>query len=76
LASTTQEWCPGFYTDSGGDAHGFIDRNGHFTTVNAPGAGPASGQGTFVANMNNLGVIAGFDVDARASFPLSELNRC
>src|SRR5207302_8741910 len=54
----------GYYIDSSGAAHGFVDGHGRFTTINAPGAGPGSGQGTFVANMNNLGVIAGFTIDS------------
>src|ERR1700689_1537534 len=54
----------GYYIDSSGVAHGFIDHHGSFTTINAPGAGTAAGQGTFVANMNNLGVIAGFTIDS------------
>jgi hypothetical protein len=51
---------PDYYLDGSGAAHGFIDRGGRIATVNAPGAGQASGQGTFLANMNDRGVIAGF----------------
>jgi hypothetical protein len=36
----------GFYADSSGVVHGFIDRYGEFTTIDDPNAGTAAGQGT------------------------------
>jgi hypothetical protein len=38
--------------------------DGSFTTFNAPGAGTASGQGTFGAANNLLGVVTGNYIDA------------
>ena len=49
----------GFYTDSSGSNHGFIDRDGTFATINEPDAGTASGQGTSVGYINDLGQVAG-----------------
>ena len=39
--------------------HGFIDRDGRFTTINDPNAGTASGQGTNVGYINDLGQVTG-----------------
>jgi hypothetical protein len=47
----------GFYTDSGGAIHGFLDNNGHFTTVDAPGASE-----TQLLGINDFGIAVGFDV--------------
>ncbi len=49
----------GFSIDSGGVQHGFIDRNGRFTTINEPDAGTASGQGTSVGYVNDFGQVTG-----------------
>ena len=53
----------GRYTDTQGVSHGFIDRNGVFTTVNDPHAGTAPGQGTTVNGLNNRGVLDGTYID-------------
>jgi hypothetical protein len=48
----------GFYADkSTGVIHGFLDNNGHFTTVTAPGASE-----TQLLGINDFGVAVGFDV--------------
>jgi hypothetical protein len=47
----------GFYTDSAGAIHGFLDDNGHFTTVDAPGAST-----TELLGLNDHGVAVGEDV--------------
>jgi hypothetical protein len=48
----------GFYTDkSTGVIHGFLDNNGHFTTVTAPGASE-----TELLGINDFGIAVGFDV--------------
>jgi hypothetical protein len=47
----------GFYTDSQGTVHGFLDNNGHFTTVVAPHASE-----TQLLGINDFGVAVGFDV--------------
>jgi hypothetical protein len=47
----------GFYTDSGGTIHGFLDNNGNFTTVDAPGASE-----TQLLGINDFGIAVGFDV--------------
>lgn len=52
----------GTYVDSAFTGHSFIEKNGIFTPVVAPGAGP--GGGTIVYGINDLGQIAGnfFDI--------------
>ncbi len=47
----------GFYTDSGGVIHGFLDNQSQFTTVNAPGASE-----TQLLGINDSGIAVGFDV--------------
>jgi len=47
----------GFYTDAGGTIHGFLDRHGHFTTVDAPGASE-----TELLGLNDHGIAVGFDI--------------
>jgi hypothetical protein len=49
----------GFYTDSSGSNHGFIHRDGRFITINNPNAGTASGQGTSVGYINDVGQVTG-----------------
>jgi hypothetical protein len=52
-------WIVGYYTGgSGGGLHGFL-RNPKYTTLDAPGAGTASGQGTKALSINDSGEIAG-----------------
>lgn len=54
----------GWYVDERNVAHGFSrDSDGTFITFDAPGAGTASGQGTFADGNNTAGAIAGFYVD-------------
>jgi hypothetical protein len=60
----------GEYEDSSGNLPGFLDSNGHFTTINDPAAGNA-GPGQFVGTeplaINDLGQIAGFYFDAQGN---------
>jgi hypothetical protein len=39
--------------------HGFVYRNGRFTSINVPGASGAQGEGTFAVDINAAGVIVG-----------------
>ena len=53
----------GNYFDADNLSHGFLrDRNGAFTTFNAPGAGNV--QGTYPFGINTNGAITGWYVDA------------
>jgi hypothetical protein len=47
----------GFFTDSGGVIHGFIDNGGHFTTVD-----PAGATETQLLGLNDNGIADGFAV--------------
>jgi hypothetical protein len=47
----------GFYTDTGGVIHGFVDNHGVFTTVDPPGATE-----TELLGLNDHGIAVGFDV--------------
>jgi hypothetical protein len=49
----------GFYFDSSGNEHGFVDRDGRFTAINDPNAGTAAGQGTSVGYINDFGEVTG-----------------
>jgi hypothetical protein len=44
--------------------HGFVERNGKFTTINAPDAGTASGQGTSIGYINDLVQVTGSDTES------------
>ena len=50
----------GFYTDSAGMTHGFIDNNGVFTTVDDP----LGVNGTLLTGINDAGQVSGYYVDA------------
>jgi hypothetical protein len=55
----------GFYSDSNGELHGFLLSGGHYTTIDAPHAGTASGQGTEALNIDPSGTtIAGIYLDS------------
>jgi hypothetical protein len=55
----------GYYNDSALVGHGFLrDKNGLFTTFDAPGAGTGAGQGTFSFAISPVGEITGFYFDA------------
>lgn len=57
----------GYYTDAAGTAHGFVRAaNGEYTEFDAPGADlkPGDYNGTVPEAINDMGVIAGFYVDA------------
>jgi hypothetical protein len=54
--------------------HGFIDRREAFTTVNAPHAGTASGQGTAAQDISNTGVIVGTYFDSSGGLHGFELS--
>jgi hypothetical protein len=47
----------GFYTDTGGVIHGFLDNHGVFTTVDAPNATE-----TELLGLNDHGIAVGFDI--------------
>ena len=49
----------GFYVDSAGVFHGFVDIGGTFMTIDAAGA-----MDTSLLGLNNLGEAVGFDIDA------------
>src|SRR5882724_4858421 len=54
----------GYYTDSAFVSHGFLrDRNGGFTTFDAPGAGTGAGQGTQSFAISPGGEITGYYFD-------------
>lgn len=56
----------GYYTNPlEYNVHGFFrDKNGHFTTFDAPNAGAQPDQGTYVTGLNSSGYIAGWVADA------------
>jgi hypothetical protein len=61
----------GYYTDANSIYHGFVrDPSGHFTTIDAPGAGstPGSFTGTFLFGGNDAGEIAGDYQDANSVY--------
>ena len=50
----------GFYVGADGVAHGYEQSpDGRFTVIDAPGAGDAAGQGTFLFSVDDRGVICG-----------------
>ena len=55
-------WVVGYYLDKSGVNHGFL-RNPKFTTLDVPGAGTLSGQGTQAFSINDAGEIAGVYFD-------------
>jgi len=50
----------GYYLTASGAERAFTDRGGHFTPVDAPGAGRRPGQGTIAVDINDSGVVAGY----------------
>ena len=55
----------GYYVRADGSVTGFIRfANGTFVSNDAPGAGPASGQGTLPAGINDDGEVAGTYIDS------------
>jgi uncharacterized membrane protein len=50
----------GFFSDSSGATHGFMDAGGSYTTLNVPGA-----VSTYAIGVNNIGQVAGYYVDAK-----------
>jgi hypothetical protein len=55
----------GSYNDSNNTIHGFLrSAKGTITNFDAPGAGKAADQGTFVQAINDSGVIAGTYFDS------------
>ena len=57
----------GFYVDSSGVQHGFVDRDGRFTAINDPNAGTASGQGTNLGYINDFGDVTGSYTDSNGN---------
>jgi 6-phosphogluconolactonase (cycloisomerase 2 family) len=54
----------GNYFDASNVSHGYLRApGGTITTFDAPGAGTAAGEGTFLGNINSAGVDAGFLID-------------
>jgi hypothetical protein len=47
----------GFFTDSGGTIHGFVDKHGAFTTIDAPHASE-----TELLGLDDHGIAVGFDI--------------
>jgi hypothetical protein len=59
----------GVYLDSSNVEHGFLRApDGIFTTIDAPGAGTASEQGTVTWSINPAGAIAGLYIDSSNVF--------
>jgi uncharacterized membrane protein len=61
----------GYYEDGNNVYHGFVrDPFGHYTTIDAPGAGTAPGSfsGTFAESNNDLGVVAGYYQDGNSVY--------
>jgi hypothetical protein len=54
----------GFYADAKGVTHGFLYKNGTFTTIDDPNAGTKPGQGTMTDDNNLAGVVLGYYADA------------
>jgi hypothetical protein len=55
----------GDYFDANGVSHGFVrERDGSFTTLDAPGAGTGPFQGTSIAAINSAGQVTGQYLDA------------
>ena len=55
----------GQYTDAGGVTHSFVlSPQGAFTAIDVPGAGTASGLGTFANGINDVGIVTGFYDDS------------
>jgi probable HAF family extracellular repeat protein len=52
----------GDFTDANGVMHGFIDRNGHMSQIDAPGA-----TSTTINGLNREGRIVGFFMDANGN---------
>jgi len=55
----------GSYEAKARPMHGFLYLHGIFKTINAPHAGPESGEGTVAVGINKAGVIVGYYVTAR-----------
>ena len=59
----------GYYIDASGVAHGFLRAfYGGFITFSAPGAGTASGQGTFAFSLNPEGTLVGYSIDSNGAY--------
>jgi hypothetical protein len=58
-------WIAGYYDDKAGTHHGFL-RNPKYTTLDVPGAGTMSGQGTQALSINDAGQISGVFWDSNA----------
>ena len=54
----------GVYYDAAGVLHGFIDSDGRFTTVDAPGAGTGAERGTYSDGISDAGLVDGEVLDA------------
>jgi uncharacterized membrane protein len=55
----------GYYEAKARPMHGFLYLHGAFKTINAPHAGPESGEGTVAVGINKAGVIVGYYITAR-----------
>jgi hypothetical protein len=55
----------GYYANRSGVIHGFVYQKGIFTTINAPGAGRRSGEGTSAIDINKAGVIVGLYITSK-----------
>ncbi len=63
LSISDSGWIAGYYYGQNGVLHGFL-RNPKYTTLDAPGAGTESGQGTEALSINDAGEIAGVYFDS------------
>lgn len=66
LSINDSGWVVGYYPDKSGVNHGFL-RNPKYTTLDAPGAGTLSGQGTQALSINDAGEICGVYLDANST---------
>jgi len=65
LSISSPGWVVGYYNDKAGAHHGFL-RNPQYTTLDVPGAGTMSGQGTQALSINDAGEISGVFWDSNA----------
>jgi probable HAF family extracellular repeat protein len=54
----------GYYVDANDSTHGFMLKNGVFTTIDDPNASPAIGYGTQALGINDAGQIVGWYADS------------
>jgi probable HAF family extracellular repeat protein len=65
----------GWYYDSSGTSHGFIDDHGTFTTLDFPGASQGPGLGTTLTELNDSGAIVGYSTNSAGALRAFEYDR-